>query len=117
MFALALHPRTRVALRVVFSVVLTVAYVLPIGTAIVLTPEVAYRLAAGQASYWLATYTLISCCLPLALGLSFLLRDSRLALSARARRVLTVLIVLNWFPLCLANFVWALSTCQGCWVD
>lgn len=117
MFALALRPRTRVALRVVLTVMLTAAYVLPIGTATVLAPEVAYQLAAGKASYWFATYTLISCGLPIALGLSFLLRGSRLAPSARARRVLTVLIVLNWFPLCLANFVWAISMCQGCWVD
>jgi hypothetical protein len=117
MFALALRPRARLLLRVVFTVVLTVAYVLPIGTAMVLAPEVAYRLTAGDHSYWLATYTLISCCLPIALGLSFLLRGSRLALSVRARRVLTVLVVLNWFPLCMANFVWAISMCQGCWVD
>ena len=117
MFAHALRPRARLALRVVFTGVLTTAYVLPIGTAMVLAPEVAYRLAAGKASYWLATYTLLSCCLPLALGLSFLLRNSRIAPSVRARRVLTVLVVLNWFPLCVANFIWAISTCQGCLVD
>jgi hypothetical protein len=116
MLAIHFQPRVRLALRVVLAALLAAVYLPLIGGHIAVAPEVAYRLPTRPDLYWLAAYSFVSCCLPVALGLCVVLKRSRFAVSVRVRRILTLLVIANLVPFCLATVAWVIATCDGCWI-
>ena len=117
MLALEWQPRVRLALRVVLGALLAAAYAPLIGAHIAVAPDVAYRLATRNELHWLAAYSFVSCCLPVALGFCVLVKRSRFGVSVRVRRILTLLVIANLIPFCLASIAWVIATCADCWIS
>jgi hypothetical protein len=117
MLALDWQPRVRLVLRVVLGALLAAAYVPLIGAHLAVAPEAAHRLATRNDLYWLAAYSFVSGCLPVALGFCVVLERFRFAVSVRVRRMLTLAVIANLVPFCLATVAWVIATCTGCWID